>query len=299
MRFRAIAVVVAVIAEIDLQDFPQFLQQGEKLVYGRWTDGRKLRFEPLIESRRVWVPFTGRDQAHQRQSLRGQAIALVTQFGDELVIAGLRFSHGGLCLVDNDSQLVVSVSCPADYGNSGITGRRGQMRTALVGLTQPGLWQCGQPVHSGWALPHLPGEIDKLSFDAGAECISRSWVTMGVPSRKRMRPIGFSACFISSMALLCRFVKGGTPSVVAHFRMHHILADGCQLIGQQAFQGRKHFFVALRNGFSVVWWKEQGGRWGGATGVPSQRHARVSGDVPSQPLWIMNLRNYSSTFASK
>jgi len=61
MRNGPIAVVAAVVAQVDLQNLAQLLEQRERFLNGGLTHGGVLTLDPIIEMRGAGVTFAGCD----------------------------------------------------------------------------------------------------------------------------------------------------------------------------------------------------------------------------------------------
>jgi len=96
MGLRAVAVVVAVITQVNLQYLAHILEQCQGLVYRGMAHGGELALDPAVELDRTGMPSTGRDQPHQLDPLGGQAEGVLFQRGDQFNKANFRIRHNNL-----------------------------------------------------------------------------------------------------------------------------------------------------------------------------------------------------------
>jgi hypothetical protein len=110
MGLRAVAVVVTVVAQVDLQHLVHVLEQRQGLVYRGMAHGRELALDPCVELGRAGMPITGRDQPHQLDPLGGQPEVTFLQRSDQFIKADFSGSHSGFYgsffLIDNLYPLV-------------------------------------------------------------------------------------------------------------------------------------------------------------------------------------------------
>ena len=89
MELRAVAMIMTIVAQIDLQHLAHVLEQRQGLVYRGMAHGEELALDPGIELGRAGMPFTGRDQPHQFDPLGGQAESAFFQRGDQFIKANI------------------------------------------------------------------------------------------------------------------------------------------------------------------------------------------------------------------
>jgi hypothetical protein len=93
MGLRAVAVVVAVVAQVDLQHLAHVLEQRQGLVHRGMAHGGELALDPGIELGRAGMSFTGRDQPHQFDPLGGQAEIALFERSDQFIKTDLGIRH--------------------------------------------------------------------------------------------------------------------------------------------------------------------------------------------------------------
>jgi len=88
-----IAIITAVIFEVDLKDLSHLLEQIKGFIYSCGTHGRVLGSDLLIKLISTRMIFTGSNHAYQCHALRCHAEIAFSQFGNKIFESGSRVSH--------------------------------------------------------------------------------------------------------------------------------------------------------------------------------------------------------------
>jgi len=85
MGFRPVAIIVAVVMQIDFENLVHLLQQREGFVNRCVTHGWELALDFCVQLARAGMSVTDRNQPHQLDSLGGQPEITRLQCGNQLV----------------------------------------------------------------------------------------------------------------------------------------------------------------------------------------------------------------------
>jgi hypothetical protein len=97
--FRTVAIIVTVVAQVDLQHLAHVLEQRQRLVHRGMAHGGELALDPGIELSCAGMSFARRDQPHQFDPLRGQPEIAFFQRSNQLVKSDFWIGHSGHFLI--------------------------------------------------------------------------------------------------------------------------------------------------------------------------------------------------------
>ena len=93
MRLGTVAIIMAVVTQIDLQHLIHFFQQSEGFVNGCLTHGWKLAFDLCVQLACAGMSFTDCNQSHQLDALGGQPETALFQCGDQFIKTDIWIGH--------------------------------------------------------------------------------------------------------------------------------------------------------------------------------------------------------------
>ena len=88
-----VAIIMAVVMQIDLQYLTHFFQQRERFVNSRMTHGGELAFDLCVELPGTGVPLADRNQTDQLNPLGGQPEIALLQCGYQLTKSDTWIGH--------------------------------------------------------------------------------------------------------------------------------------------------------------------------------------------------------------
>lgn len=88
-----VAIIMAVVTQIDLQHLIHFFQQREGFVNGCMTHGGKLALDLCVKLACTRMSITDGNQTHQLDSLGGQPETALLQCSNQLIKADIGIGH--------------------------------------------------------------------------------------------------------------------------------------------------------------------------------------------------------------